>query len=116
MFLRCALFGVTTQGYYSTLMGNLQTIPTWNSYFNNPSGERLSTLSNGLVFGPIAATPFLVIVGDHIGRKYMLLIGIILSIVGSGLQAGAVNYGMFLVSSIVLGLGSGEHRFRRHRC
>ena len=107
MFLGCALFGMVTQGYDGTLMGNLQTIPTWNSYFNNPSGERLSTLSNGQVFGSIASTPFLIIVGDRIGRKHMLLIGVILSIVGAGIQAGAVNYGMFLVSRIVLGLGSG---------
>ncbi|CAR65604.1 DEHA2D00440p [Debaryomyces hansenii CBS767] len=107
IFLGCALFGMVTQGYDGTLMGNLQTIPTWNSYFNNPSGERLSTLSNGQVFGSIASVPFLVIVGDRIGRKHMLLIGVILSIVGAGIQAGAVNYGMFLTSRIVLGLGSG---------
>ena len=48
IFLGCALFGMVTQGYDGTLMGNLQTIPTWNSYFDDPSGERLSTLSNGV--------------------------------------------------------------------
>ena len=107
MFLGCALLGMVTQGYDGTLMGNLQTIPTWNSYFNSPSGEKLSTLTNGQVFGAIATTPFLITIGDHIGRRHMLLIGVILSIIGSGLQAGAVNYGMFLVSRIVIGLDSG---------
>ncbi|CUM49776.1 unnamed protein product [Debaryomyces tyrocola] len=107
LYLGCALFGMVTQGYDGTLMGTLQTIPTWNSYFNNPSGEKLSTLTNGVVFGSIATTPFLVISGDRIRRKYMLLIGIIASIIGAGLQAGAVNYGMFLGSRIVLGLGGG---------
>ena len=37
----------------------------------------------------------------------MLLIGIIFSIVGAGLQAGSINYGMFLASRVVLGLGAG---------
>lgn len=107
IFLGCALFGMVTQGYDGTLMGNLQTIPSWNSYYDNPSGERLSTLSNGQVFRSIASVPFLVIVGNRIVRKHMLLVGVILSILGAGLQAGAVNYGMFLVSRIFLGLGSG---------
>lgn len=107
IFLGCALFGMVTQGYDGTLMGNLQTIPTWNSYFDDPSGERLSTLSNGVIFGTIATTPFLVIAGDRIRRKHMLLIGIIFSIVGAGLQAGSINYGMFLASRVVLGLGAG---------
>ena len=106
MFLGCALFGMVTQGYDGSMMGNLQTLPSWSSYFDHPSGEKLSTMTNGVVFGALAATPFMMLVGDRIKRKHMLTIGIVVSIIGAGLQAGAVNYGMFLASRIVLGLGA----------
>lgn len=37
----------------------------------------------------------------------MLMIGTILTIIGAGIQAGAVNFGMFLASRIIIGFGSG---------
>lgn len=106
IFLGCALFGMVTQGYDGSMMGNLQTLPSWTGYFNSPSGSILSTMTNGLYFGGLAATPFMVMAGDRIKRKHMLMIGIVISIIGAGLQAGAVNFGMFLASRIVLGLGA----------
>lgn len=76
LLLGCALFGMVTQGYDSSMMGNLQTLPSWKNYFDNPSGDKLSTLTNGIVFGTLATIPFLVLIGDRIRRKHMLTIAI----------------------------------------
>lgn len=107
IYLGCAVFGMITVGYDGSMMSNLQTLPSWEGYFNHPSGGILGTLSNGTTIGSLCVTPFIVLVGDRIGRRHMLMIGIILTIIGAAIQAGAVNFGMFLASRIIIGLGSG---------
>ncbi|KAK6462011.1 hexose transporter [Scheffersomyces coipomensis] len=82
-FLGCALLGQVTLGYDGSMMGNLQTLPSWSKYFNNPHGKVLSTMTNGITIAAICIT-----------------------IIGAALQAASVSFGMFLASRIILGFGS----------
>lgn len=107
IYLGCAIFGMITVGYDGSMMSNLQTLPSWQGYFNHPTGGILGTLSNGTTIGSLCVTPFIVVIGDRIGRRHMLMFGTILTIIGAGIQAGAVNFGMFLASRIIIGFGSG---------
>lgn len=73
VYLGCAVFGMITIGYDGSMMSNLQTLPSWGSYFDYPSGGIFGTLSNGTTIGMFAATPFLILIGDRIGRRHIQL-------------------------------------------
>lgn len=105
IYLLSAVFAIITYGYDSSLMGNLQNLPMWESYFHNPLGTMLSTMSNGVCFGAIAAIPFVGFIGDYLGRRPTNIIGCSLVIIGSIIQAAAQNFGMFLAARLILGFG-----------
>jgi MFS family permease len=105
IYLLSAIFACITYGYDSSMMGNLQTLPSWSKYFNNPSGDILSTMNNGVSIGALGAIPFAGFINDRFGRKTIIIVGTSLTILGSALQAGAINYGMFLAARIILGFG-----------
>lgn len=105
IYLLSAIFACITYGYDGSMMGNLQTLPSWSEYFNNPSGEVLSTISNGVAIGALGAIPFTGFINDRLGRKVIIIVGTSLTIIGSGIQADAINYGMFFAARIILGFG-----------
>lgn len=105
ILLLSGVFAFITYGYDSSMLGNLQNLPSWSAYFDNPSGATLSTMSNGVSIGGLCAIPFVGYLGDKLGRRPSIIIGCLLVIIGSGIQAGAVNFGMFLASRIILGFG-----------
>lgn len=104
-YLLSAIFACITYGYDGIMMGNLQTLPSWSKYFNNPSGEVLSTVSNGVAIRALGAISFTGFINDRCGRKIIIIIGTSLTIIGSEIQSDAINYGMFLAARIVLGFG-----------
>ncbi|CUM57586.1 unnamed protein product, partial [Debaryomyces fabryi] len=65
IYLGCAIFGMITVGYDGSMMSNLQTLPSWQGYFNHPTGGILGTLSNGTTIGSLCVTPFIVVIGDR---------------------------------------------------
>ncbi|KAK6458150.1 hexose transporter [Scheffersomyces xylosifermentans] len=104
--LGCASLAQVTLGYDGSMMGNLQTLPSWSKYFNNPHGQILSTMTNGITIGAMAATPLLTASGDRLKRKHVLAASIFLTILGAALQSASVNFGMFLGARMILGFGS----------
>ena len=103
VYLLSAVFAVVTYGYDSSLMGNLQNLPSWEKSFNNPQGTVLGTMSNGVCFGAIAAIPFVGFIGDYLCRRPTNIVGCLLVIIGSAIQSAAQNFGMFLAARIILG-------------
>ena len=104
IYLLSAIFACITYGYDSSMMGNLQTLPSWSKYFNNPSGDILSTMNNGVSIGALGAIPFAGFINDGFGRKTIIIVGTSITIIGSALQAGAINY-VILAARIILGFG-----------
>ncbi|KAK5065261.1 hypothetical protein LTR84_001099 [Exophiala bonariae] len=100
-----AVINSATLGYDSSVMNGLQILPSYTEYFH------LNTATNGLNnaaswMGAILATPFLQILPDTFGRKRAILFSALICFVGIALQSAAQNIGMFIVSRIIVGLGS----------
>lgn len=96
-------FCVFYLGYDASLMNGLQSIPEWQSYFNNPSGSILGLISASL-FLPAIVTPFAASwINGRWGRKICMLVGSLLLILGAFLNAFATNLGTFIGGRVIIG-------------
>lgn len=98
-------FSSTTNGYDGSMLNGLQSMDQWQTFFNTPTGSRLGSLSNGVVFGQILAFPIAPWLCDHTGRRFPIFIGSLLLVIGAALQCAAQNYAMFLAARMVIGFG-----------
>ncbi|KAL5323936.1 hypothetical protein ACEPPN_008478 [Leptodophora sp. 'Broadleaf-Isolate-01'] len=103
LILLVPLFSSATSGYDGSMMNAQQVIPTWRLYFDYPKGGKLGLVNAIFYVGKVCALPVVTILSDRIGRRKPILLGLILCIVGTVIQAAAVNYGMLVVSRYVLG-------------
>ncbi|KFY31700.1 hypothetical protein V493_00880 [Pseudogymnoascus sp. VKM F-4281 (FW-2241)] len=93
-------------GYDGSLMGGLNALPNYLSYF----GLARSGSSTGIVFamyniGSIPAVFLTGPVNDLWGRRMGMFTGAMIIIVGTCVQAPSVNSGMFLAGRFILGFG-----------
>ncbi|KAJ5889301.1 hypothetical protein N7504_010111 [Penicillium tannophilum] len=95
----------TTNGYDGSMLNGLQSMSQWQNFFGSPTGTRLGSLSNGVIFGQILAFPIAPWLCDHTGRRFPIFIGSALLVIGAILQCAAQNYGMFLASRMIIGFG-----------
>ncbi|KAJ5664697.1 hypothetical protein N7462_011510 [Penicillium macrosclerotiorum] len=95
----------TTNGYDGSMLNGLQSMSQWQHFFDSPTGTRLGSLSNGVIFGQILAFPIAPWLCDHTGRRFPIFIGSLLLVIGAILQCAAQNYAMFLVSRMIIGFG-----------
>ncbi|WQF77407.1 Putative major facilitator, sugar transporter, major facilitator superfamily [Colletotrichum destructivum] len=103
--------GSTTLGYDASLLNGLQTMQSWQSYFDHPSGSRLGIFGAMPGFGGLFVLLFAPYVADGLGRKWGTAIGCIIVIFGALLQsfpvgAGARRDAMYLVGRFIMGAGS----------
>lgn len=96
----------TNNGYDGSMLNGLQSLSHWQDDMGHPQGQKLGALSNGTLFGSIAALPIAPFLTDKFGRRAVLFGGQFLTIVGAVLQGASTDYGFFLGSRIVLGFGS----------
>ena len=87
-------------------MNGLQSTSSWKNYFGDPKGSRLGVINAAQSIGSVIALPFVGILSDRIGRRFTLLSGCFTIIVASIIQAASVDYGMFVVARIIVGIGS----------
>lgn len=88
-----------------SLMNGLQSLHQWREYFNHPTGETLGLINAAQSIGSVLALPFVGTLSDKFGRKPVILAGIIIICIAAGIQAGSINYAMFVVSRIIVGFG-----------
>lgn len=86
-------------------MNGLQSLQQWKDFFGNPEGVMLGLINAAQSVGSVLALPFVGTLSDKYGRKPVLLSGIIMIIIASAIQAGSVNYAMFVVSRVIVGFG-----------
>jgi len=88
------------------MLNGLQIIPEWRSYFGNPSGSRLGSITNGLRYGQLGAlfvtTPLI----QRLGRKKPIAIGSAILLIGVILQSAAQNYRTFVAARFLIGFGN----------
>lgn len=106
IFLLGGILAQVTSGYDGSMMNNLQTLPSWRNYFDQPTGSILSTMANGVTIGTLISIPFTWFVCDYFGRRITIMFGCIVVIIGAAIQGGAVNFGMFTAARVLLGIGS----------
>ena len=87
------------------MLNGLQSLPYWNSYFNNPETEVLGLMSSMMSIGSICAIPFVPYAADLLGRRTGILIGCIIMVLGVVLQTISVNLSMFIAGRFFIGFG-----------
>jgi MFS family permease len=95
----------TANGFDGSMMNGLQTLSFWRDYFGDPQGSTLGIFNASMSLGSLiglAICPYMV---DRWGRKFGVLVGCLIILLGTGLQAGAHNIGMFISGRLLLGLG-----------
>lgn len=88
------------------MMNGLQTLPQWPSYFNNPSGALLGIMNAIYPIGKIIGILVASALCDRFGRKLPMWFGLPIMIVGAAIQGTAVDLGMFMAASFILGVGN----------
>lgn len=99
------LLSSAVAGYDGSMMNGLQATSSWKRYFGHPSGSILGVVNAAQSIGSVASLPFVGILSDRLGRKYTLLAGILVVIISSLIQACSVNYAMFVISRLLVGVG-----------
>ncbi|KAL4876782.1 general substrate transporter [Aspergillus karnatakaensis] len=94
-----------TNGYDSSLLNGLQSVPKWQEYFDHPSGAILGFMSASYPLGAILSTPFSALISDRYGRRWSILSGSVIMIAGVAIQTASNSLAPFLVSRIVVGFG-----------
>jgi len=106
----------------SSMMNGLQAVPTWDAYFDSPRTQLLGLMSASYSLGAIVSLPLVPYVTDHLGRRWAIILGSIVMIIGSVIQAASQNctrlhiyvaqvthsvcaVAMFVFSRVVIGFG-----------
>ncbi|KAM5349670.1 hypothetical protein ACJ41O_006175 [Fusarium nematophilum] len=104
----CALIVASscTLGFDGSMMNALNILPSYTDYFHLTTAT-LALNTASVWVGSTLAGILLAKVPDLIGRKWALLAGAIITVVGVILQAAAQDIGMFIASRIIIGFGTG---------
>jgi len=86
-------------------MTGLQSFLQWQDYFSNPTGALLGTIIAAQPIGGLIAITFSSDLCDRLGRKPVLLYGIIMTCSGAAIQGASINVGMFIFARILIGFG-----------
>ncbi|KAK3677726.1 hypothetical protein LTR78_002576 [Recurvomyces mirabilis] len=104
----CLMFVVltsATNGYDGSMVNGLQSLDVWQNYFHHPTGSMLGLFSAIMSVGSICAIPFVPYIADGLGRRYGIIIGCVIMILGVVLQSISVNFRMFIAARFFLGFG-----------
>ncbi|KAF2118027.1 hexose transporter-like protein [Lophiotrema nucula] len=99
------LFIESTSGFDSSMMNGMQALVYWKDYFNHPVGGQLGLLVACYNLGAVTSIPFISLVADHVGRRWSIVFGSVVMLIGSIMQGLAVNLPMFVFARIFLGHG-----------
>ncbi|KAH9939348.1 hexose transporter [Epithele typhae] len=94
-----------TSGYDSSMMNGLQAVPTWDAFFHHPRSTILGLLSALYSLGSICSLPFVPMVADRFGRRWSIIFGSIIMVIGAALQAASQDFAMFVIARFLLGFG-----------
>lgn len=94
-------------GFDGSYLTSLQLLPSWNNYFDTPSGTRLGLFTASTYFPLVAFAPFQGTICDIIGRRLTIAVGSLILICGAVVGACATSDGMFIAGRVIVGLGNG---------
>ncbi|KAF8178016.1 hexose transporter [Pholiota molesta] len=94
-----------TSGFDSSMMNGLQAVDSWDSFYHSPRSVLLGVMSAMYSAGAIVALPLVPLVTDGLGRRWAIVLGSLLMIIGASLQTASQNFAMFVIARFILGLG-----------
>ncbi|KAK6956058.1 hypothetical protein Daesc_001328 [Daldinia eschscholtzii] len=92
-----------TSGFDSQMINALQIVPSWISYFGDPQGPLKGIIAAAYSLGAILSLPFIGVVNDKFGRRWSIMGGSIIMVIGALIQGFSVNAGMYVVARLILG-------------
>ncbi|KAJ2963793.1 hypothetical protein NQZ79_g1213 [Umbelopsis isabellina] len=93
-------------GYDGSMMNGLQVLDTWSGYFNHPSDSQLGLLNAIQQVGGICGLFIASTMTDRLGRRWAIMIGSIIVLLGVGLQSGSTTVEMFIAARFLIGFGT----------
>ncbi|KKK21306.1 hypothetical protein P175DRAFT_0436483 [Aspergillus ochraceoroseus IBT 24754] len=66
-----------------------------------------SLVNSGMPLGAVGGALILSPMNEYFGRKWAILISLILYTIGAALEAGSINFGMIVAARVILGVGVG---------
>ncbi|KAH8649241.1 general substrate transporter [Xylariales sp. PMI_506] len=110
MLMPFLFLGSTTLGYDGSLLNGLQTMSSWQDYFDSPTGSRLGIFGAMPGFGGLFVLLFAPYIADGLGRRIGTAIGCVCILLGALLQtfapAGHNRDVMYLIGRFIVGFGS----------
>lgn len=95
-------------GYDSGIITSTIALPTFKEYFNDPSDTITGGIVSAFQGGAIAGTIFNMLFADLLGRRWTIFVGALVSVLGSSLQAGAINMAMLIIGRFIGGVAVGQ--------
>ncbi|KAL2857314.1 general substrate transporter [Aspergillus pseudoustus] len=99
------LLSSATMGFDGSMMNGLQSLDTWASYFGHPSGTWLGLMNAVLPLGVIVAAVPAGLLSDKIGRRFTIMVGIIILVGSAAMQAASHNVATFILARFFVGVG-----------
>ncbi|KAI0205104.1 general substrate transporter [Astrocystis sublimbata] len=95
-------------GYDSGIITSTIAFPEFVEYFNEPSATITGGIVSAFQGGAIAGTIFNMVFANKLGRRKIIFVASVISILGSALQSGAVNIPMLIVGRFIGGFAVGQ--------
>jgi sugar porter (SP) family MFS transporter len=99
-------YTMSNNSFDGSMMNGLQSVSHWQSYFGRPTGAVLGIFNAAYPLGGIAGVFIISPAADRLGRRIALAIGAAICCLGAALQGASSNLAMFVVSRVIIGLGS----------
>jgi sugar porter (SP) family MFS transporter len=94
-----------TSGFDSQMINALQIVPFWKEYMGQPKGALKGIIAAAYSLGAILSLPFIGTINDKFGRRWSILGGSLVMIIGALIQGFAQHVGMYIVARMILGFG-----------
>ncbi|GAA5889852.1 hypothetical protein JCM6882_004342 [Rhodosporidiobolus microsporus] len=98
-------FATFALGYDGSYMTGLQSMSTWNEYFDHPAGNTLGIISASSYLPTLALSPFYGIIADRFGRRASAVLGALVIIAGALIGTFANGLGMLIAGRALVGTG-----------
>ncbi|SMQ52647.1 unnamed protein product [Zymoseptoria tritici ST99CH_1A5] len=105
----CLMMVVLTSasnGFDGSMVNGLQSLTPWQEYFNHPKGAHLGLFSAIMAVGSILSLPITPYIADGFGRRWGIIIGCSIGLVGVALQGACTKFQMFLAARFLIGFGT----------
>ncbi|KAM7187503.1 lactose permease [Naviculisporaceae sp. PSN 640] len=101
----CVIGIEMTSGFDSQIINAAQLLPAWKDYFGHPTGSYSGILAAALPLGSVLGLPFIPIVNDTFGRRWCIMFGSCVMVIGTIIQGFSFNGPMYIMARGIIGFG-----------